>query len=327
MVHLRIVSPPERAEPTLRLLRTSKAVSNLVHLPGAVHKPAGDLILCDVTSEETSLVVADLRELGVAEAGSIALEPIDSQVSAAGVATERRASASQAVIWEEVEARTEEMAALSAVYLVFMVLAMLIGAVGIVERTSILIVAAMIVGPDFGVIAAAYVALVERRGSLALRSLASLVAGFATGIVVSGLVSLGLERLGVFPGRLVESAHRLPPAVASVVGPPSELSFLVAFLAGIVGALSLSTAKSGAIIGVLVSVTTIPAAANVALAGAYGDSGVALGSLEQLGANVVTLFLAGSLTLGVQRLLYRYRRAHEAEDPARASAGLPARRP
>jgi len=40
---------------------------------------------------------------------------------------------------------------------------------------------------------------------------------------------------------------------------------IVALLAGIAGVLSLSTAKSGALIGVLVSVTTIPAAANVAL--------------------------------------------------------------
>jgi uncharacterized membrane protein len=35
--------------------------------------------------------------------------------------------------------------------------------------------------------------------------------------------------------------------------------------------LSLSTAKSGALIGVLISVTTIPAAANVGVASAYGD--------------------------------------------------------
>ena len=46
---------------------------------------------------------------------------------------------------------------------------------------------------------------------------------------------------------------------------------LVALLAGAAGALSLSTAKSGALVGVLISVTTIPAAANVGVASAYGD--------------------------------------------------------
>ena len=39
--------------------------------------------------------------------------------------------------------------------------------------------------------------------------------------------------------------------------------------------LSLTTAKSGALIGVLISVTTIPAAANIGVAAAYGDWGEA----------------------------------------------------
>ena len=50
--------------------------------------------------------------------------------------------------------------------------------------------------------------------------------------------------------------------------------------------LSLSTAKSGALIGVLISVTTIPAAANIGIAAALGDWDTAAGSAGQLVVNL-----------------------------------------
>ena len=77
--------------------------------------------------------------------------------------------------------------------------------------------------------------------------------------------------------------------------------------------MSLSTAKSGALIGVLISVTTIPAAANVGVAAAYEDWDAFSGSLQQLGINIVSLLLAGTLTLYVQRLQY-LRRRRQASD-------------
>ena len=99
----------------------------------------------------------------------------------------------------------------------------------------------------------------------------------------------------------------------------------MAFAAGIAGMLSLSTAKFGVLIGVLVSVTTIPAAANLALAIAYADWQNAAGSAAQLAANIATLLVAGVLTLAAQRAFFaRTRRKKRRHDSARATAGLPA---
>ena len=72
-------------------------------------------------------------------------------------------------------------------------------------------------------------------------------------------------------------------------------------LAGIAGVLSLSTAKSGALIGVLISVTTIPAAANVGVAAAYRDWDEFRGATAQLGINLTAIVLAGVTTLAIQR--------------------------
>lgn len=52
--------------------------------------------------------------------------------------------------------------------------------------------------------------------------------------------------------------------------------------------LSLSTAKSGALIGVLISVTTIPAAANVGVATAYADWSEVGGATAQRRRRVYT---------------------------------------
>jgi hypothetical protein len=73
----------------------------------------------------------------------------------------------------------------------------------------------------------------------------------------------------------------------------------------------LTTAKSGALLGVLISVTTIPAAANVGVATAYSDGSELKGALAQLGINLSCIVLAGVATLAAQRLGFtrRLRRA------------------
>ena len=327
MIHLRIVAASGKASRAYTLLAATPSVCNLVHLTGMVGKPAGDLIVCDVTAKDVSSVVANLRDLGVPRAGSIAIQPIDSHVSDGAVATESSASASDSVVWEEVDTRTAGMTALSGKFLTLMVLAVFIAMAGILQANPILIVGAMIVGPDFGPVAGVCVATVERRAALAARSLTALFAGFLSGIVIGAATALVLRELSLFPAQLVESPAHVPQAVALVTGAPGFFTFFVACCAGIAGMVSLSTARAGALIGVLVSVTTVPAAANVALALAYGRWATAAGSAGQLGVNILTLLLAGSAWLAVQRVLFsRQRRAQGQHDPAREAAGLPVRR-
>jgi hypothetical protein len=87
--------------------------------------------------------------------------------------------------------------------------------------------------------------------------------------------------------------------------------------------LSLTSAKSGALIGVLISVTTIPAAANIGVAAALGDWPEWGGAIGQLSLNLGAIFLAGIGTLYLQRRLYRRRRVEHLHAEAREAAGLP----
>jgi uncharacterized hydrophobic protein (TIGR00271 family) len=311
VVHLRIVAPRERADRVLEVLEGSDAVTNVIVLAGAARKPEGDVIFCDVAREDASVILSDLRALEIDRCGSIAMETIDAHMSDVATEAERAAvgAPSDAVIWEEVTARTSEDSTLSASFLAFMTLAMLIASVGIYLDSPILVVGAMVVGPEFGPIAGFCVAVVQRRAPLAIRSLTALLVGFPIAIAVTLVVSLIFKATGVTPEVFTDADHGLARSIAN----PDFLAFFVAFCAGIAGTISLTTAKSGALIGVLISVTTIPAAANVAVGLAYGDDDAWTGSLQQLGLNVGAILLAGVTTLYVQRLLYLRRRRHHRE--------------
>jgi uncharacterized hydrophobic protein (TIGR00271 family) len=314
MLHLRIVAPPDRADRVMEVLRGADSVLNIVRLPGVAQKPDGDLILCDVAREDASLIIGDLKELDIPRVGSIAVENVDSAISDAARAAERAAPGlpSDAVVWEEVEQRTSETTELSVSFVAFMVLAMQIAAVGILLDQPILIVGAMVVGPEFGPIAGLCVALVQRRSDLAVRSLWALAVGFPAGVALTLLSVLVFRALSVSPDDFVPHNHPL----TGFISDPDFFSFFVAFVAGIAGILSLTSAKSGALVGVLISVTTIPAAANVGVAAAYGYGHEAAGAAAQLGINLVALVLAGVLTLSLQRRFYvARRRKHLMERP------------
>ena len=312
MIHLRIVAPEEVAHQALELLCASPAVINVVHLHGASYKPRGDVILCDISREEASIIISDLKELEIPKVGSIAVEHVDTAISDAAVAAEKAAPGlpSDAVVWEEVQQRTSEDTELSFSFAAFMVIAMQIASVGVLFDQPILIVGAMVVGPEFGPLAGLAVALVQRQRGLARRSLIALAVGFPLGILLTLVTVLIFKETGLGPETYTASNHSL----TGFISHPDFFSFFVAFCAGIAGILSLTTAKSGALAGVLISVTTIPAAANVSVSAAYEDWSAMGGSIAQLAINLTALTIAGVGTLVLQRAIFRRRQIEHLRD-------------
>ncbi len=320
MIHLRIVVPTPKSERVVDLLEASPSVFSLARLEGASRKPPGDLVLCDVAREDASVVIDDLRELGIPDEGSISVEEIDSQLSRAAERAERaaRGSPGDAVVWEEVEAHTSESIELNANFLAFMVLACLIASVGVMLGQPVLIVGAMVVGPEFGPLAGLSVAIVQRRREVAVRSLTALAVGFPIGITCAFLFTLFAKWTGLVGEDFLLSEREL----TAFISEPSNFSFIVALFAGAAGVLSLTSAKSGALVGVLISVTTIPAAAAIGVAAAFGDWPEWRGAIAQLAINLTAIVIAGVLTLLVQNRVFQRRRKRHRGDFSRAAAGL-----
>jgi uncharacterized hydrophobic protein (TIGR00271 family) len=321
MIHLRLVVPKDLADDVHSLLCESDAVSSVIHLEGAAAKPAGDVILCDVAREDASVLIGDLKEMKIHERGTIAVEEVDSAISRAAIEAEKAAAGlpSDAVVWEEVEARTSEQTELSASFLAFMAIATMIAAVGVMIDSQILIIGAMVVGPEFGPIAGFCVAIVHLRRDLAKRSIIALAIGFPVAITAAFLLTLALRATGSAPDEVTNRP------LTDFISHPDEFSAIVALLAGVAGVLSLTSAKSGALIGVLISVTTIPAAGNIGVAAAYGDGDEWVGAMEQLSVNLSAILIAGVATLYIQRRLYVRRRREHLRDPVRQAGGLPRR--
>jgi uncharacterized hydrophobic protein (TIGR00271 family) len=305
MVHLRIVVPADRSEKVVALLEANPSVSSLAQFEGAARKPRGDVILCDVAREDASVVIDDLRELGVQREGSISIEEVESHVSAAAEEAERAAPGlpGDAVVWEEVESRTSESSELNANFIAFMVLACLIASAGVMLDQPILIIGAMVVGPEFGPLAGFCVAAVERRLDPGLRSFLALAVGFPAGITAAFLFSLFADAVGLVD-RFSLDQHPLTKFISE----PGTFSFIVALFAGVAGMLSMTSAKSGALVGVLISVTTVPAAAAIGVAAAFADWSNWVGAMGQLTINLTCIVLAGTATLYVQRALFERRR-------------------
>ena len=312
MVHLRIVAPREKSQRVLDALERSVAVCNIVRLPDAARKPDGDMIICDVAREAASIVISDLTELGIPTDGSVSIAPVETQLSDAAERADRAAPGdpSNAVVWEEVEELTSEASVITASYMIFMALACMIAAVGIFQNSSILIVGSMILGPEFGPLAGLCVAIVGGRSHQAIRSALALGTGFPLGISAAFVASLLFKWTGVAPHDFDGADHFL----SDLISHPNVFSVAVALAAGIAGMLSLTTSKSATLLGVLVSVTTIPAAANIGVSAAYGDGSTWVGSQLQLAINLTCLIAAGIATLFVQRWIFNRRlRAHRSE--------------
>ena len=85
---------------------------------------------------------------------------------------------------------------------------------------------------------------------------------------------------------------------------PDIWSFVIAMLAGVAGVLSLTTSKSGPLVGVFISVTTIPSIGTIALCLGTGVWSEVDDAALQLGLNILGLLVAGTVTLLVQRLVW-----------------------
>ncbi|WP_329570196.1 DUF389 domain-containing protein [Kitasatospora sp. NBC_01266] len=310
MLHLRLIVPTGLRRAVLDVLDDSVGVTHVARLPDAALRPPGDLVLCDVAREAADELLGRLRATGLAEHGAIDVAPLELTISAAARQAELAApgESSDAVVWESVTEITNEESALSYTYLAFIVTATMLAACGVVLDSSVLVVGAMVVGPEFGPLAGLCVAIVQRRGRPALRSLDALIGGFVLAIALTILFALMMDGLGLFTE--AEFAAQRPNT--AFIWQPDALSFVVAFLAGIAGLLSLTSAKFGALVGVAISVTTVPAAANAAVALAYGRFAQARGSSLQLLINLLGIVLAGVLTLLVQRAAWRPARRRRA---------------
>lgn len=308
MLHVRVVCQPGSADRVVECLAADPGVRNLVVLPGLARRPAGDAVQFDLVTASANRVLRQLRALPASDRGWVVIENVDAAITTQAQTPARGLGwhTEAAPIWELVEARIRSGGVYPPSFFILLVIAGLIGAVGILTNSQILIVAAMVVGPEYGAIMATALGLQEKHLRPVLTGLCALTLGFAMASAATLAFGLVIRETGHTPAAY-EAGVR---PVADFINSPNLFSWVVAVLAGVVGVVSLTEARANALIGVFISVTTIPAAAAMGLSAAYASWSEVGGSAVQLLVNVVVLIAVGAGGLSLQRFIWRARVPH-----------------
>ena len=301
MLHLQLRVPAALTDQVVQLLCDDETVTNVAVVEGGYAKPAGTLVVADVAREGANPVVAALRELDLHHEGSIMISEPDTLLSDAAEEAEQAAPGipDDGIVWDVVENRVRKESVLSWAFLSFLTLATLIAGAGRLLDQPILIIGAMVVGPEFSPVAAICLALARPRPSILPGALTTLFGGFAIAVAVSAPLWFGAHAVG-----LATKADAATGPQTDFIVQPDIWSFLIALLAGVAGVLALTTSKSGPLVGVFISVTTVPAVGTLALCIGVGVWSEIPGALTQLGVNLLGLVLAGTVTLLVQRTVW-----------------------
>jgi uncharacterized hydrophobic protein (TIGR00271 family) len=306
MLHVRVVSPAALTESLTERLVAAAGVQNVVVRPGAARRPPGDAVQFDVRNAAANPVFEALRDLGLDhDGGVICVERVDATLTGPGSPAKGHGALRQetAPVWEMVEAVIRQGEAYAPSFYVLLAIAGLIGAVGILTNSQILIVGAMVVGPEYDAIMGVALGITKRVRAEVRDGLLALGGGFLAAIVLTLLFGLAVRASGKTPEAYLKGVR----PVADLINTPNIFSVIVAVLAGLVGVVSLTEARANALIGVFISVTTIPAAASVGISIAYSSWSEARGSFFQLLLNVVLLIVVGAAGLRTQRAIWRWR--------------------
>ena len=299
MQHLRVVSPVGTTDAVRDLLVAEPGATHVTVLPGAAVQPAGDVVEADITREAVDAVLDGLRALGVDRVGGVTLETIDTTLSDAADTAEEAVPGDpqDAVVWDEVVARTGEDSRLSVSFQAFLTIACLLAAIGAITNSPVTVVGAMVLGPEFGPLAAVAVGIVLRRADLVRRGALALAVGFPLAMAVTAVATLLFDAVGLLDATSLDALDQV-----DFIYQVGWFSFIVALLAGAAGMLALTSAKSAALVGVFISVTTVPAAAFASVALVEGRFAEAAGSALQLVVNIAGIVLAAIAVLLASRV-------------------------
>jgi uncharacterized hydrophobic protein (TIGR00271 family) len=285
----------------LRVFGESSAVGEVAKrlwdMPGARHVSVVDgvgegsaLVTADVGASVADVALQMVRAAGI-PAEDISLLRLDAIGPAAG--TDEPVTH----VWADLLGQARVNARTTVLYLVYMAVAGVIGAFGVIDEDQILIVGAMAVAPDLLPITAACTGLVLGRGRLFGRGLAAMALGLGTACILAAAVTGFLDLFDLLPAEF--KVHEV--GLASQQHIEAE-TIMVALAAGVAGMLAVETRASMAV-GVAISVTTIPAAAFLGVAIGVGELSKSLSALGVLATNVAMMIAGGSAALAIQRRL------------------------
>ena len=301
MLQVRVSAPSALADGAEEILRDGTSLVSLSRERGASLDPVGDVLVAVLERDAVNDVVQRLNDLGISQEGCILIQDPGTWVSRRALKIEQHSPDADNVVWPEVVEQAYEQSKISPMFLAFMVMATMLAAIAVITNSPILVVGAMVLGPEFMAVIALGLALVRRHPSLLRQASRTLIVGFA----VSILVTMVFVEIARWTGLVSLDDLKAPRPDVAFIYSPNWWSLIVAVIAATAGVLAITSSRSTGIIGVFISVTTIPASGNFAVAAVFGLWHEALGSAAQLGINIAGMALAGWAALELREVMSR----------------------
>lgn len=190
---------------------------------------------------------------------------------------------------EEIYDEVSAGANVTKVFVVQVVIATLVAAVGLMRGDTAILIGAMVIAPLLGPNMSLCLATTLGDWQLVRKSLKANVVGLTTAFLSAALIGL------MFP---VSTAQEAIAARTQV----SVGDIILAFASGCAGVLAYTSGAPSALIGVMVAVAILPPFTAFAMLVAAGEFGPASGAFMLVATNVICVNLAGTLTFLAQGL-------------------------
>ncbi|AXR80313.1 hypothetical protein AArcMg_0290 [Natrarchaeobaculum sulfurireducens] len=194
---------------------------------------------------------------------------------------------------QELETEAEALTPTFGVYVTMTIVSAIVATAGLLLDSPAVVVGSMVIAPLIGPALGASVGSVIDNEDLFRQSVRYQILGVVLAIAAAAVFAWMVRVTNIVPpgleiGEVNEIAERLTPDL---------LSLAVALGAGVAGIVSLATGISVALVGVMIAAALIPPAAAAGIAIAWGEPSAAIGSTALVLVNVLSVNLAGLLTL------------------------------
>ncbi|MXV64527.1 TIGR00341 family protein [Natronorubrum sp. JWXQ-INN-674] len=194
---------------------------------------------------------------------------------------------------QELEAEADSLTPTFAVYAIMTIISAVVATAGLLLDSPAVVVGSMVIAPLIGPALGASVGSVIDNEDLFKESLLYQILGVVLAIAAAAVFAWLVRMTNIVPPGLdISGVDEISERLA-----PDLLSLAIALGAGVAGIISIATGTSVALVGVMIAAALIPPAAAAGIAIAWGQPSAAIGSTALVLVNVLSVNLAGLLTL------------------------------
>ncbi|MEM4780558.1 MAG: TIGR00341 family protein [Halalkalicoccus sp.] len=194
---------------------------------------------------------------------------------------------------QELRTKADELTPTFPIYVTMTLISAIVATAGLLLDSPAVVVGSMVIAPLIGPALGASVGTVIDDHEMFLDGLKYQALGVAIAIVGSAIFAWVMKTASIVPPGLdIQSVSEINERLA-----PNLLALAIALGAGVAGIISLSPGASVALVGVMIAAALIPPAGAAGIALAWGEPFPALGATVLVLVNVLSVNLAGLLTL------------------------------